>query len=34
MFIAVFGARRRPSTSEVAEKSKFLQGQAQSQAQA
>jgi hypothetical protein len=27
MFIAVFGARRRPSTSEVAEKSKFLQAQ-------
>ena len=27
MFIAVFGARRRPSTSEVAEKSRFLQGQ-------
>jgi SagB-type dehydrogenase family enzyme len=25
MFIAVFGARRRPSTSEVADKSKFLQ---------
>ncbi len=36
MFIAVFGARRRPSTSEVAEKSKFLQvqGQAQEQDQA
>jgi hypothetical protein len=33
MFVAVFGARRRPSTSEVAEKSKFLhlQGQGQSQ---
>jgi len=34
MFIAVFGARRRPSTSEVAEKSKFLQGHGQDQAQA
>src|SRR5215207_7652881 len=34
MFIAVFGARRRPSTSEVAEKSKFLQGQAQKHADA
>ena len=32
MFIAVFGARRRPSTSEVAEKSRFLQGQIQAQA--
>jgi len=34
MFIAVFGTRRRPSTSEVAEKSKFLQGQVQAQTQA
>src|SRR5215217_4685568 len=34
MFIAVFGARRRPSTAEVAEKSKFLQGQEQAQADA
>jgi SagB-type dehydrogenase family enzyme len=34
MFIAVFGARRRPSTSEVAEKSKFLQVQGQPQEQA
>jgi SagB-type dehydrogenase family enzyme len=33
MFIAVFGARRRPSTSEVAQKSKFLQGQGHDQAQ-
>ncbi|MCC2629867.1 MAG: uncharacterized protein K0S14_3517 [Thermomicrobiales bacterium] len=33
MFIAVFGARRRPSTSEVAEKSTFLQGSGQGQAQ-
>src|SRR5215213_1111348 len=32
MFIAVFGARRRPSTAEVAEKSRFLQGQAQADA--
>src|SRR5215204_2521821 len=32
MFVAVFGNRRRPSTSEVAEKSKFLQGQGQAQA--
>jgi hypothetical protein len=32
MFIAVFGARR-PSTSEVADKSKFLQVQGQGQAQ-
>jgi SagB-type dehydrogenase family enzyme len=31
MFIAVFGARRRPSTSEVAGKSKFLQAQGQAQ---
>jgi SagB-type dehydrogenase family enzyme len=31
MFIAVFGARRRPSTSEVAAKSRFLQGQGQGQ---
>ena len=34
MFIAVFGARRRPSTSEVAKKSPFLQGQGQAQGQA
>jgi SagB-type dehydrogenase family enzyme len=34
MFIAVFGARRRPSTSEVAAKSTFLQGQNKDQAQA
>jgi hypothetical protein len=33
MFIAVFGARRRPSTSEVDEKSRFLQGQGQDRAQ-
>jgi SagB-type dehydrogenase family enzyme len=32
MFIAVFGARRRPSTSEVADKSRFLQAQGQEQA--
>jgi SagB-type dehydrogenase family enzyme len=32
MFIAVFGARRRPSTSEVADKSRFLQPQGQEQA--
>jgi SagB-type dehydrogenase family enzyme len=31
MFIAVFGTRRRPSTSEVADKSRFLQGQDQAQ---
>jgi SagB-type dehydrogenase family enzyme len=33
MFIAVFGTRRRPSTSEVAAKSKFLQGQGRGQGQ-
>jgi nitroreductase len=32
MFIAVFGARRRSSTSEVADKSRFLQAQGQAQA--
>jgi SagB-type dehydrogenase family enzyme len=32
MFIAVFGARRRPSTAEVAAKSRFLQGQPQTDA--
>src|SRR5215207_1139938 len=34
MFIAVFGPRRRPSTSEVAAKSRFLQVQRKVQAQA
>jgi SagB-type dehydrogenase family enzyme len=34
MFVAVFGARRRPSTSEVAEKSKLLQAQTQANDQA
>ncbi len=33
MFIAVFGARRRPSTSEVAQKSTFLQVQGQGHGQ-
>jgi SagB-type dehydrogenase family enzyme len=32
MFVAVFGTRRRPSTSEVAAKSRFLQGQPQADA--
>ena len=32
MFIAVFGVRRRSSTSEVADKSRFLQAQGQAQA--
>src|SRR5829696_1413688 len=32
MFVAVFGTRRRPSTSEVAAKSRFLQGQSQTDA--
>ncbi len=34
MFVAVFGTRRRPSKPEVAEKSKFLQAQAQAKADA
>jgi SagB-type dehydrogenase family enzyme len=34
MFVAVFGARRRPSTPEVAEKSRFLQARAQPKADA
>jgi SagB-type dehydrogenase family enzyme len=34
MFVAVFGTRRRPSTPEVAEKSRFLQARAQTKADA